>query len=1728
MAEFKISRIRYTWQGNWDAGSAYKPDDVVRYEGKAYVCLVQHTADNDFYTDLNFVNTDVPPLAVPKWELMFDGFAWKGAWAFDTFYSVGDLAKYHGITYVCTESHTSASDMEGFETDLSNWAVYLQGESWQGVWSPATYYVLRDQVRANGIVYRCIISHTSQPTNPLGIEPDVIANRWEIVADTDAWRGEWTSDTRYRASDIVLHGGITYKCITGHTSDAYLEMDQSKWEVIHSGIDYKADWEAQEINNNPTGTRYKINDVVKFGGDLFICIGNHTSGSVWDDNYWSLWQPGFEFDNIWAGGIYYQPGDVVRYGGYLYVSKTVNNGKTPSTEPDNWSLASKGYRMAGEWTSTEPYVVGDVVNYGGYLYSAVETSVGEQPAVGTATNTDYWEVTIPGSDWQGIWQSTRTYKIGELVTWISKTYRCINVHFSEAANRPDLDVTYTYWELVVVGDSANRLRNIGDIKIYTEGATTNVPIGFKGSVLKSTNGKPQWGALLESEKVYYVSPDGTDSPENGTTLASAWRTIRYACDQITGYATIYVKTGLYQEILPIRIPSFVAIVGDELRGAVVEPAPTLVDPSDIPYSLSAMNYLKSTMQSIIQNQPLGTLYTEIPQDVSLPVSTPTTAGYVEANLQIIINMLELENEPEMVGTNTATTDADRLKAIDIIASNKQFLIEQVIGYIQDTFNSYSFDTVACSRDVSRYIDALMYDLEYPGNYKSIEAARYYLHATDGELNASQDMFLMRDGTGIRNMTLRGLIGTLTPSTTDPVLRRPTGGAYTAFDPGWGPDDDTAWVGTRSPYIQNVTNFGTCCVGLRLDGDLHNGGNKTIVSNDYTQVLSDGIGIWVSKDARTEAVSVFTYYNHIGYLADFGGKIRATNGNNSYGTYGSVSTDVNPTEIPITATVNNRSYEASVQQVFCSDNGIEKIFFSNAGQSYSSATFTITGGGTGVSVVGDEIRDGAVSEVRIVDPGDSSAAGGGSYVYTTNNAQNGTSTAITLAASDQNLEANYLGMRIFIRAGTGAGQYGYIYAYDDVSKIATIYKETTDTIGWDHINAGTTTASILDTSTVYSLEPRVTFSSPGATVTAGTLPATKNWTSICYGDVSGGRFVAVSTDVSGVTFTAGTTAAYSSNGVSWTVSTLPAAAKWTAVAYGNGLYIAISQSGIGAYSEDGITWTETALPDRAWTSLTFNEGKFVAMSDGSYVSAYTDDGVSWTQVVMPDGADWSSITYGKGKFVAVAYSDSSLTTTAYSNDGITWGIGSFAGGASCIAYGQGKFIAFDGATLGDTVFWSENGTSWNSLTLPVAKEWKSVTYGHGKFVAVAAGSTVGLMSDDGINWVDTPSLGSETKWRSIAFGNPINSGKFVAVAGGTGGSNAAAVIATGATTQARVTVVSGRISAINIWEPGSGYTSAPVMTLTDPNNTSNVAVTVRLNNGVIGNPSFINRGSGYQTNSSSATITGDGFKDEYQLGKYLVVSNLSRLPSPGDNLNVDGINDYTYKVTAVETLSGTAPNIEARITFIKAFNRAEAPEHGTTVNIRQAYSQVRITGHDLLDIGLGNFEQTNYPDTLYPNGTVAAPENELVERNGGRVFYTSTDQFGNFRVGELFAVEQATGTVTLNAEFFELQGLEELRLGGVSVGGTGVVIREFSTDSTFTADSNNIVTTQRAIKAYLTSRVSGGGSDAITGGVTAGTVIVGPNKFDGTGGTPIQVPVNVNFKGGVDGMMLAMPYFVKRN
>lgn len=1562
MAEFKLLRIRFRWIGDWTPGYSYIKDDVVRYGGKTYVALKTHTSASNFYTDLSAVDTQIPPQPDPQWELMFDGYEWTTNWQTDTFYQVGDLAKKNGIIYICTDSHTSTSNEEDFTDDLDAlyWIVYTATDNWRYNWATDISYSINDIVKYNGIIYRCNTAHVSASTLSDGLENDQA--KWTLISDTHYWRSNWSTDTRYRVNDIVRYNGMVYKCNTGHTSastvDLGLEYDLGFWTLFYQNIEYKGTWDSSNF-------RYKLNDIVKYGSGTWICIEPHNSNINFDETKWQVYLPGFEFENQWDSATIYQKGDVVNYGGYDYFAKTNNVNKVPSIESDDWELLKTSYKIRGDWDYLTEYKVGDVVRRGGMLYVAIADSTNEE-----TTSTGFWELLIPGERWIGRWETSQEYLIGDIVTYISNSYRCLTKHIGSLQTRPDLDTGNVYWTLLVEGNRINVLLEAGDIKTFgvnEDGSTISAirqGIGSEGQTLKVINSEVDWSSLGQVTKLYYVANDGDDN-NLGDNLNSPWKTIRHACLNVTGPATIFVKTGTYQEVLPISIPAGVALVGDELRGTTVEPLP---------------------------------------------------------------------------------------------------------GY------------------------------------------------------ETQNMFYVRNATGIRNMTLRGLLGSLTSANINGT-RRPTAGAYVSLDPGGGAADNSVWITTRSPYVQNVTTFGEGCTGLKIDGSLHNGGNRSIVCNDFTQVLSDGIGIWCTNLGLTEAVSVFSYYGHIGYLAENGGKIRGTNGNSSYGTYGCVAEGFDLNETPISGTVNNRYYEAQVGSVVTHPGQIYAIEYTNAGTNYTAnnggATFTFDGAGVGASAVGNEIRDGAIYQSRIYTPGDSSAAGGGSYLTVTNNAQSGDATTITIAASDNNTASNYLGMRIIITSGTGAGQYGYIYAYDDVTKVVSVLRESDDQIGWDHIIPGKPIESVLDTTTVYRIEPRVTYNFPGFASYFRTMPESATWKAVAWGDST---FVAIS---------ALTQTARSTNGTSWTSGgSLPGVAiNWKGLAAGKigsttyFITLAINNSW-GAYSTNGgQTWNSVNLTySKTWSDIAFGNGKFIAICNES-ITIVSTNGTSWgIGTALPAANNWKSLVYGNDTWVVIP---SGTDQAAYStNNGTTWTATTMPSSTTWISvtYGNGRFVAI--AQNSTAAAYSFDGITWIASTLPYSNKWVKVSYGQGVFLAIAEDSDNIAYSNDGYQWrafgddstlFQLPSQGNT--WSSIVFGNPNNTGAWVAI---DYASNTAATILTGARAIGRATVTAGRISKISIIEPGSGYTSGTAaISIFDPNRTSDVIVRLRVGNGALGQPTFSNRGTGYITPTTTVTVNGDGYADDYQLGQNLIVSNLSLLPGPGDNLNIFGINDVTYKIITITYLSGTTGNYTARLRISPTLDIEESPEQGTQATIRQRYSQVRLTGHDFLDIGAGNFQNANYPSIPILQ---LAPENEVVEKGGGRVFYTSTDQDGNFRVGELFKVEQSTGTVTVSADLFNLSGLTELSLGGVSVGGTGVVIREFSTDATFTADSNNIVPTQRAIRAYLNARISGGGANALTTIVTAGIVKIGPQSISTTTNEQINVPVKMRISGEIDGDMLQWQIF----
>jgi len=141
----------------------------------------------------------------------------------------------------------------------------------------------------------------------------------------------------------------------------------------------------------------------------------------------------------------------------------------------------------------------------------------------------------------------------------------------------------------------------------------------------------------------------------------------------------------------------------------------------------------------------------------------------------------------------------------------------------------------------------------------------------------------------------------------------------------------------------------------------------------------------------------------------------------------------------------------------------------------------------------------------------------------------------------------------------------------------------------------------------------------------------------------------------------------------------------------------------------------------------------------------------------------------------------------------------------------------------------------------------------------------------------------------------------------------------------------------------------------------------------------------------------------------------------------------------------------------------------TLTVRIALT--RVTSHDLLEIGTGSYADTNYPNEIFGDSVNAPDEsNEVVERDVGRVFFVTTDQFGNFKVGPYFKVDQGTGSVTFAASIAlsNLDGLGFKR---------GVPISEFSVDATFADNAVDTVPTENATRVYIERRlgISHGGA-----------------------------------------------------
>ena len=575
-----LGKLRFHFAGDWSNATTYESNDIVKYGGNVYVyTYALKTAGN-------------LPTNSAYWALMIEGFKFKGVFNTATQYRVGDGIAYGGKVYV------SVLDSTGIvPPNTTYWSQFADGIQYEGTYSATTQYQKNDVVVYGASVY--IAKQDTTNNNP------VVTAYWDKFVEGVSPQSIYNNATAYVPNDLVAYGPNIYRAKVNTTGN--LPTSTTQWELYLTGTKFNGVYSA--------ATTYYLNDIVLYGPNLFRAKSTLVNSTPQDGASWELITGGSAFKGSYSASTVYYTNDIVEYGANYYRSTAVPNqtGVLP-TNQGTWTIFASGFSYMGTYTTSTQYYIGQVVSYGGSIFKALRDTLNENPATITAA----WTKIVSGFKNRGNWASGVEYGIDEVITYGGNTYITLVPHASTIFATDLAAVkwqkfnsgirwtgawapTYLYLKDDIVKDAVgtayiaaiDHTSTSDFLTDKTAGKWTTFVIGGsdvlpalpssaqgKSLTIKTDGSGIDWIGATQSVNTYYVAPHGTDAVSSGKNLANPFASVKYACLQAAAAgqsATIFVKTGTYQEQLPIVVPPNCAVIGDSQRTTIINAKSGLSD-----------------------------------------------------------------------------------------------------------------------------------------------------------------------------------------------------------------------------------------------------------------------------------------------------------------------------------------------------------------------------------------------------------------------------------------------------------------------------------------------------------------------------------------------------------------------------------------------------------------------------------------------------------------------------------------------------------------------------------------------------------------------------------------------------------------------------------------------------------------------------------------------------------------------------------------------------------------------------------------------------------------------------------------------------------------------------------------------------------------------------------------------------------------------------------------------
>jgi hypothetical protein len=153
--------------------------------------------------------------------------------------------------------------------------------------------------------------------------------------------------------------------------------------------------------------------------------------------------------------------------------------------------------------------------------------------------------------------------------------------------------------------------------------------------------------------------------------------------------------------------------------------------------IAATSYLRAYTSEVINNQKEQTIEAiEAARDFTLGLVVNLTAKQeIESNYNTLLSILDqgINAVPNIVFPNPNNTDTGITNAAAVLQANKDFIVAEIVAYINENLNALFYDNDKCSRDVGLIIDALAYDYVLETNFQTVTAGLAYLRANASDV-----------------------------------------------------------------------------------------------------------------------------------------------------------------------------------------------------------------------------------------------------------------------------------------------------------------------------------------------------------------------------------------------------------------------------------------------------------------------------------------------------------------------------------------------------------------------------------------------------------------------------------------------------------------------------------------------------------------------------------------------------------------------------------------------------------------------------------------------------------------------------------------------------------------------------------------------------------------------------------------------------------------------------------